>query len=176
MAAPERLFIALWPDAVVRSQIVKAVAALAPKGRLTAAANLHVTLVFLGACDRARRACVERAAGSPMAPAFELSLARAQWRRRGGMVWLAAPELPAPLERLVTSLNAVLEPCGHKAEPRAFHPHVTVARDVRRFARERTVAPIRWHVGDYCLVSSTPGAQGSRYTVERCWPLTASDP
>lgn len=166
-----RLFLALWPDEEVRSEISAAMADLEVSGRVTAADKLHVTLVFLGACDRARRDCVERAGGSVTVPAFELSLTRVQWRRRGGIVWLAAPDVPAPLAQLVASLNVALEPCGHTAEPRAFRPHVTVARDVRRFARAQTIVPIVWRVGYYCLVSSTSGPQGSRYSVERRWPL-----
>lgn len=175
MARHERLFIALWPDAVVRCKIAEAIADLGVTGRVAAAANLHVTLVFLGACGRARRDCVERAGESVTAPAFEISLTQLQWRRRGGIVWLAAPDVPAPLAQLVDSLNAALEPCGHAPEPRSFRPHVTLARDVRRFAGAQTVAPIVWRVGDYCLVSSTLGPQGSRYSVERRWPLAGGE-
>jgi RNA 2',3'-cyclic 3'-phosphodiesterase len=176
VAAHERLFIALWPDAVVRSKIVQTIADLELSGRIAVAGNLHVTLVFLGACDRERRGCVERAASSVVAPAFEISLTQMQWRRRGGIVWLAAPHVPAPLAQLMASLNAALESCGHTAEPRAFRPHVTVARDVRRFARARTITAIVWRVSDYCLVSSTLGPQGSRYSVERRWALAGSEP
>jgi RNA 2',3'-cyclic 3'-phosphodiesterase len=175
MAQHERLFIALWPDAEVRSEIAAAIAGLESSGRVIAAHNLHVTLVFLGACDAARRECVEHAAARVSAEAFELVFTRVEWRRRGGIVWLATSDVPATLVQSVAALNAAFESCGHTPESRSYRPHVTIARNARQPGRARAIPRIAWQVRDYCLISSRPGAGGSHYTVERRWPLAGAD-
>lgn len=141
-------------------------------GRLIAPSNLHVTLVFLGACDAARRECVERVAASTSAEAFALDFVRAEWRRKGGIVWLATPEVPAALVKLVVSLNQQLQSCGYVPEQRAYRPHVTVARNVRRFKRDEAIMPVRWPVREFCLVASTLTPGGSAYSVAKSWPLS----
>lgn len=166
------MFLALWPDAEVRARL----AAVAPElhagnGRLIAPSNLHITLIFLGACDSARRGCVERVANSVTAKAFDLVLTSVQWRRRGGIVWLAPQDTPAALMQLVQALAVALDSCGVAPDPRPYRPHVTIARDVKRFGRSRTLAPIIWRVQDYCLVCSTLARGGSSYTPLRRWPL-----
>lgn len=165
-----RLFIALWPDAPIRSEIAATVAALDLEGRITAAANLHVTLVFLGAVDPPRRACIEQALASVEANAFAFTLSRVQWRRGGGMVWLTASDIPAALHDLTAKIHAALLPCGYARETRPYRLHVTAARDVRRF-RGSHCAPIHWRVTNFCLVSSTLTSSGSKYAVVRSWPL-----
>lgn len=174
MAASEstRLFLALWPDAGVRSNIATTVAGLRFSGRAIAPDNFHVTLVFLGLCDAARRECVERVAASTSGNPFELGFVRAEWRRRGGIVWLATPEVPAALTSLVASLNRGLESCGHIPESRAFRPHITIARNVRRFGRNEVIATVRWPVREFCLVSSTLTPSGSVYSIAQIWPLS----
>lgn len=169
----QRMFLALWPNDAVRARLAATCRALELNGgRLIAAQNLHVTLVFLGAVDAARRACVETALSSVRGNAFEFALTRVEWRRRGGMVWLAAPEVPAALRELAASLNAALIPCGHRAEPRPFRLHVTAARDVRRAGRRQALAPIVWRAHDFCLVSSRLTPEGSEYSIDRRWPLS----
>lgn len=168
----QRLFLALWPDATVRSQLEASSRALPLLGgRLVAARNFHVTLVFLGLADSLRRACIEQAAAAVHAAPFEFELTEAQWRPRTGIVWVVGHEVPPMLNQLAASLNSAMAGCGHAAEPRPFRLHVTVARNVRRAERRRPLAPIHWRAERFCLVSSVTGPQGSEYTVERDWAL-----
>jgi 2'-5' RNA ligase len=170
----DRLFLALWPNAEVRSQMAAAARGLGlDSGRLIAPSNLHVTLVFLGACDAARRECVERAVASTSADSFALNFVRAEWRRKGGIVWLATPEVPAALAKLAVSLNQQLQSCGHVPEQRTYRPHVTLARNVRRFARDEAITPVRWPVREFCLVSSTLTPSGSAYSIVKSWSLSS---
>ena len=168
----ERLFLGLWPPVELGAQIASMSRGLAlESGRLIAPTNLHMTLAFLGDCDAARRACVENAAASGTVPAFKLHLVAIQWRRRTGIVWLAAPEVPEPLTQLMASLNRALASCGYAPDARPFRAHVSVARHVRRLRGKPTIAPIEWCVRDYCLTSSTSTPRGSDYTVVKRWPL-----
>lgn len=163
----ERLFFALWPDDAVRERLVPLIAAY--DGRPVLRENLHLTLVFLGDTDADARASCERAAGDvPFVP-FELLITEVQWQRRRGIVWAAIAEVPAELAGLVSRLNARLADCGYSAETRPFRAHVTLARHVRR-GRPIRIEPIRWQVDRFCLVSSQLSPDGSRYTLERCWP------
>jgi len=168
----ERLFLGLWPPPPLQAQIASIVEQLTLEGgRWIAPANLHMTLAFLGDCDPARRACVEQAAASAAAAAFDLRLVAIQWRRRTGIVWLAALEVPEPLIQLIGSLNSALVPCGHVPGSRPFRAHVTLARHIRRLRGETAIAAIDWRVQDFCLVSSVLTSRGSDYTVLRRWPL-----
>lgn len=152
----------------MRAQLESACRGLAlAGGRLIPPENLHATLVFLGTVDAARRPCIEWVLATVPARAFEVALTELAWRRQGGIVWLAAPCVPAALEELVTALNAALGGCGHTPERRPYRLHVTVARNVRRAPRRRTIAPVQWRVSALCLVSSVPAPAGSVYTVER---------
>jgi 2'-5' RNA ligase len=168
----ERLFLGLWPPAEVRAQIVSISRVLSLEGgRLIVPNNLHMTLAFLGDCDATRRECIELAAASVTAPVLRLNMAAIQWRRRTGIVWLTASEVPEPLAQLVASLNCALVPCGHAPDSRPFRAHITVARNVRRLRGEPCVTSIEWYVRDYCLVSSTLTPRGSDYAVVKRWLL-----
>ena len=167
----QRLFLALWPDAAVRAALDAARAPLNLRGgRLIPARNLHVTLVFLGTVGAGRRDCIERVLASVRGEAFAFDLTQFEWRRRSGIAWLSAAQAPPALTDLVASLNAGLAQCGHIADARPYRLHVTLARNVVQ-ARTQPIAPIRWSVDSFSLVSSTPTPNGSEYAVERRWAL-----
>lgn len=171
----ERLFLALWPDSSARAALDSVSRGLALQGgRIIPAHSLHVTLVFLGGVDAVRRGCIEQAVASVRAEPFEFELTAVEWRRKTGIVWATAPEVPAPLLDLVASLQSALTPCQHSPEPRAHRLHVTLARDVRMAPRRQVIAPIAWRAAELCLVSSTLTPTGSDYTVARRWPLYQS--
>src|SRR5688572_9873974 len=147
MDSTERLFLALWPDEATRVALDGARAGLKWNGgRLVAARNLHVTLVFLGATNRVRRACVEQACERVGASVFELIFQHVEWKSRTGIAWIAAPAVPTGLHDLLASLHAGLAGCDHVAEARPFRPHVTLWRDLTRGERQRQITPIRWSV------------------------------
>lgn len=169
----ERLFLALWPDEGVQGALDSVTRGLPLKGgRIVPAHNLHVTLTFLGNVDAPRRACVEQAVSSVRASAFEFLLTAVEWRRKTGIVWATAAEIPAALPGLVASLQAALTACQYSPDPRPYRPHVTLARDVRAGPRRQAIAPIRWRCGEICLVSSRRTPVGSDYTLVRSWQLS----
>ncbi|MDH5265059.1 MAG: RNA 2',3'-cyclic phosphodiesterase, partial [Betaproteobacteria bacterium] len=65
-----RLFFALWPDAAARAALADLARATANRygGRAVPAANLHLTLVFLGEVDPARIAALRRAVDGLASP------------------------------------------------------------------------------------------------------------
>ncbi len=170
----QRLFFALWPDPAVRA----ALAALSARvrlrqGRWVRPENLHVTLVFLGAVDARRRACVEAAADAVRAGAVSIALDRTGWWRRPQVLWAGSSATPEPLRELVRQLQAGCEACGFPREARAFQVHATLARKVFTEPPAFAFEPIPWRVADFALVESALTPTGSEYKVLRTWPLAA---
>ncbi len=170
-----RLFFALWPDPQTRA----ALAALAERvagetgGRATVAANIHLTLAFLGAQPRESAAALAARAGAIPASPFTLVLDHIDCWRKNGIAWLGASEVPAPLASLRNSLIASLAAFGIADDPRPFAVHVTLARKVTTLLRRRLPSPVAWPVDALALVVSDTGSEGPVYRVLASLPFEA---
>ncbi len=176
----ERLFFALWPDPGRQRAWHRLGREVAEAGRPVAAANLHLTLLFLGEVDGQRRRCLEAVArqAAGVAAPFELTLERWGHWRRSRVVWLGPRRTPPPLARLVSSLRQGAQTrCELPAEAHPFRPHVTLARGVRAAPdRWPELEPQRWPVEDFVLVRSLLRTSAPpRYTVVARWPLAGAE-
>lgn len=180
MSSPEtssrrRLFLALWPDEIIRRRLVRERdrAATGHRGRPVADDNLHVTLVFLGGCDEGQQACVERTAAQVRGASFTLTLERMGYWPRPRVMWLGAEQTPAALTALVEDLTRGLAECGFPREERPFRPHITLMRKVLSRPRfEPSVdEPVQWPVNDFHLVESLTRSAGAEYRIVATWPL-----
>ncbi len=168
----QRLFFALWPDAVLRARLA-ALAAAAPglRGRALARENLHLTLVFLGSVDEVQKACAEQVAGEVRAEPFSLTLDHGGHWGGSRVLWVGPSCVPPRLHTLVETLGRGLESCGHRPDKRPFRAHVTLMRKAPPPPQELLVEPLRWAVREFCLVRSETVPEGARYRVLRTWPL-----
>jgi RNA 2',3'-cyclic 3'-phosphodiesterase len=136
-------------------------------GKAVPAANLHLTLAFLGHLPESRLALLERLPGQlPLAElAFDLQLDRIDcWH--GGLLHLASSRVPAELVALANGLNGLLTQAGLPAEQRPYRPHLTLARDSHR--PEQQVPPcFSWRVEELVLYQSEQG----RYLPLSRWAL-----
>lgn len=152
-----RLFYALWPDAAERDAMAAAARRLFPlSGRPVAAADLHVTLAFVGSVAAARVASfldLECAL-----PAVALSFDRLEHWPRPRVLVAAAGQTPAALQRGVDQLWQRLDRLGVARDARPFRPHVTLARDVRQ-QRASGWSPVCWNARAIRLVESCPDAE-----------------
>lgn len=165
-----RLFLALWPDATLRAQLA-GLAAEAAGARQIAAADLHLTLVFLGATPPARRADYEAALADLPALELELCLDRYGYWPRTGILWLGPQHTPAALGDKAAVGQALVQERDPFEQRRPFQAHVTLAR--RWPGPAPQPAPSRalcWPVRDLVLVESLPQPHGTRYRVLRRWP------
>ena len=130
--ATARLFFALQPDPRVLAQLVEVQRFLQPsvRGRWLPPANLHVTLVFLGAVPAARVPELETLAARVRTPPFTLELNRLECWRRSRVLCLTPPAILAGLSALVADLSAKLEQSGMRLEKRPCRAHLTLARDI----------------------------------------------
>ena len=175
MDKPQRLFFALWPDQVASEQLAQLSKTLFGghhRLKLVVPANIHLTLVFLGASSQEQRRCYAQAADRIATAPFELVFDRIRFRRRQHMVWLEASQTPEPLKVLLTQLTTGLIDCGHQAEQRPFRPHITLARKVRETITEAAVVPIIWQVHEFQLVQSKTHPEGAQYQIEHRWSLS----
>jgi len=141
------------------------------------AEGLHVTLKFVGEVEAARAGDLSGAAAAA-AEGFEpfgLTVEEAgTFPPRGAarVLWLGLRDESGGLARLQRRLEAECEAAGFPAEPRAFKPHLTVARlrrpqgahELSEAHRRAPFGPHRFTVSELLVLRSELGPGGSRYT------------
>ncbi len=155
-----RLFVAVWPDDEVRAALVRARArwTWTAAAHPTPDADLHVTLVFLGAVPAGDVADLMAALPVPFEP-FTLQLHRhALWGN--GIAALEPAGDCAALTALQAAIAGRTGALGFAPEPRRYRPHVTLARDARGSTVPDSGETIAWRVAEYALIES----RGGRYT------------
>lgn len=175
-ALDKRLFLALWPNAEQRQQIAQIAAQALGKRRRVADANLHLTLVFLGATDAHRCTAYCTALADLSVPEMCLNLDHYGYWKRPGILWLGAQRTPPELYELVAALQRRLRGCGFVPEARAFQAHVTLARHFTGILPSEPPKPVLWPVRDMVLVESRVGASGVEYQVLKRWPQHGTAP
>ena len=139
--------------------------------------GLHVTLKFVGEVEAARVEALARAAGAAaggFAP-FGLSIEEAgTFPPRGAarVLWLGLKDESGQLARLQRRLEEECEADGFPREPRAFKPHLTVARlrtpqgahALSEAHRRTPFGPHHFEAGELLVIRSELGPGGSRYT------------
>ena len=130
-----RLFIAInFPDEVksVITKIRDDIKASAFCGNFTVDANLHLTLVFLGECDRQQAGSVKAVMDEIKFPEFALMLEKVGYfKRDGGNTWWIGLKDNKPLSDLQADLSGRLQRRGFMLENRRYVPHVTIGREVK---------------------------------------------
>jgi 2'-5' RNA ligase len=171
----KRLFFALWLNDEVIKKIQQEVIKhfLYCQGNILEAHNWHLTLAYFGTADPATQACLEEQADKIQSQPFALNLSQCGLWPAPKVAWLAPAEVPETLNALTHELQHFIQPCGFKAETRAFQPHITLVRKAKQPAAVERIAAINWQVSQFCLVESTSGlpGKGAQYTVLRRWDL-----
>lgn len=172
---PRRLFLALWPTPNIRQQVAELATTVAGPRRVPDA-NLHLTLVFLGATDSNSLLAYETALATLTVPPLELTLDRYGYWPAPRILWLGCRQSPPELSELVNDLHCRLRHCGFIPERRAFQAHITLAR---RFTgtlpKKPPKTPIHWNLEDVSLVESLQAEAGTRYEVRQRWPRARLD-
>ena len=177
-----RLFAAIAVPFEVAEQLAPVQSGV-PDARWRTDDQLHVTLRFFGEVSETAAedldAELARVRGAP----FDLALAGAGAFGEGDhqrSIWAGVAE-SEPLRVLAGRCESAARKAGLKPESRRYHPHVTLAY-LRRSAPEVRVAAwiaqhnlLRippWRATRFGLYSSWQTPSGSRYDLERDYPLS----
>jgi 2'-5' RNA ligase len=176
-----RLFVAVPLPDPLRGELAAVADRLAGDGRVVPAANLHVTVHFLGGVDAAAAAPLEAALRDAVAPLSPFALVVAGVapgpRRRPRLLWATfAPD--ARFRDLARHVHEAAAPVAPEARsPRGpAAPHVTLVR--HRGTAPNGVADVSGSVPVAAveLVSSRLGPGGAVYEVLARLPLEATAP
>ena len=177
-----RVFFAFWPGEAQRHAIEHAAGKTLRHsgGRPVAAANLHVTLAFLGNVAVARipelqRIAREQAAQfTGQAPAT-LSFARlVHWKEAQVLCALATEERPTG-RALAVALQEATSSAGFSPDRKPFQAHITLARKVIRPGSSLQLRPVVWQFEAFALIDSRTQPSGPIYSVLDTYPLARAD-
>lgn len=152
-----------------------------PGARWRPPETLHVTLRFFGPLAETVAADLDAGLAGVRVPPFELALSGVGTFGEGDelrAVW-AGVGASEPLLRLASRCEGAARRAGLKPESRAYRPHVTLAY-LKRADPGRAAAWLQGHnllksptfgVNAFGLYSSWPSPEGSRYELERRYPL-----
>lgn len=139
------------------------------------AADLHLTVLFLGAVSETLLPPLRAALSQQRLPAFEQALTHLEFWDAGRLC-CAAGNTVAGLRALRQVLESAAAGAGLPIEARELRAHVTLAR-----ARERApdrqagalAAPVLLAASSVVLAQSSGAGAGPRYRPLAAWPLGA---
>jgi 2'-5' RNA ligase len=169
------MFFAIVPDGAACGALDALARELAPEtgGRPTPAANLHLTLAFLGTMPEDRRARIEAAARAAAAATaqFDIALDSVGHFRAARVAWAGQAHTQQPLQHLFDRLRAGLAAAALPVEQRPFHPHVTLVRHCRHPPSGAPWPGTRWRAEALTLMASETLSGGARYRALASWPF-----
>ncbi|WP_017668816.1 RNA 2',3'-cyclic phosphodiesterase [Sandarakinorhabdus sp. AAP62] len=170
-----RLFVGLDLPEEVKAALLASMGGVA-NARWQTAAQLHLTLRFIGEVDRHTAADIAAALGRVNVRPFTAELAEPglfDHRGRIDTLWVGVRPAEA-LAGLAKSVNAALASIGLPPDSRAFLPHITVARGRSMigatFWPQSPIPRLTWPVDGFALFESRMGKDGSDYTILARWP------
>jgi 2'-5' RNA ligase len=179
-----RLFIAVETPPAVAAHLVGIVPA-ASGIRPTPAAQIHLTLRFLGECDVGQAERITAALDTLVADDFALRVTgTGRFRgQQGSVLWAGLAPCPA-LDALYAAMTDALKAADIAPERRHFRAHLTIARcrptvpdamlrDWVAAHRELAVPP--WRAQRFVLFESRLDRHGATHDAIGAWPLMIPD-
>ncbi len=173
-----RLFFALWPEEAQRRRLYEAADTIALDTAVhrVPLANLHLTLHFIGNVYFEQMDCLQEAAHSVRASAFDLIVDVQGYFNKPRVAWLGCANPPDALGNLHRELGRCLGSCDYQPEARPYHPHVTVARKSGLIVTDTCFDPIDWKVSRFALIEvqameAKSITKGVQYRALEIYPL-----
>jgi 2'-5' RNA ligase len=173
-----RLFVAIRPPREIRERLLGLMGGV-QNAHWQTDDQLHLTLRFIGEVDRHRAEDVASALAGIRHERFELALSGVgSFGKRGrGALWAGL----VPQDQLKALHKKVDQAClraGLEPDPRAYHPHITLARLGRSsgavepfLKRWGGLASPPFEADGFCLYESRLGSEGASYTVAERYSL-----
>ncbi|MHA7848361.1 RNA 2',3'-cyclic phosphodiesterase [Serratia sp. D1N4] len=178
MSSSRRLFFALsLPDALQQQVIRWRADAFQPEdGRPVAAANLHLTLAFLGDVSTQKERALQTLAGRIRQTGFNVCLDDLGHWPRPGVVWLGTKRAPRALLQLAELLRSQAARSGCYQSSLPFHPHITLLRAATQpVAIPPSTPGWNFSADHFSLYQSTVEHGRTRYHQLAQWPLNNQD-
>jgi len=161
-----RIFIAVWPDAVVCAQLAEYAAKCewANQAKPVAATDFHLTLRFVGEVNLPMLDTIRQSLALDFEP-IDLELGHPQlWEE---VAVLRPISMSTELTALHDSIEERLGSLGLTADRRGYRPHVTLAHRAKHSHLPQS-SVIAWRINAFCLVESISSPAG-RYRILRTY-------
>ena len=179
MPEARRLFFALALPKPLQQQVItwRAESFAADAGRPVAAANLHMTLAFLGEISEQKANVLVDIASRIQSPDFSMQLDDLGHWPRPGVVWLGTRRAPTALLQLASLLRSHAARNGCHQSNLPFHPHISLLRGATQPLALPASTP-QWTLtaADFGLYESRFHQGRTRYQCLHSWPLVSSAP
>lgn len=177
-----RAFIAVFPPAEVQQSLHDAAKDLFPTDtvRIVSAANIHLTLKFLGEIPPEELEVVKESLSSLSTrhEPFDAQISgfgAFPTTNKARILWAGIEAGAESFRSLAHDVEASLGRIGFRREPRSFKPHLTLGRVRKRSLdldlREESPVDLSFHVGEAMLVRSLLERSGPVYETLAAWPL-----
>ncbi|EEQ10839.1 RNA 2',3'-cyclic phosphodiesterase [Yersinia mollaretii] len=177
-SAHRRLFFALsLPDPLQQNIVQWRADNFPPEaGRPIAAANLHLTLAFLGEVSAAKAQILQQQAARISQSGFNVTLDDIGHWPGSGVIWLGCKNPPRGLLQLAQLLRSQAARSGCYQTPLPFHPHVTLLRGaVRPVALPAKTNNESFRASHFSLYESIFARGRTRYNIVSSWPLASAE-
>jgi len=177
MSAERRLFFALGLPPALQQQIIqwRADHFAVEAGRPIAAANLHLTLAFLGEVSDKKMQVLTEVAGRVRSPAISLTLDDVGHWPGSGVVWLGTRRAPRALLQLADLLRSHAARNGCHQSTLPFHPHVSLLRGATKpVAIPPATGNWAFSASEFSLYQSVYQRGRTQYQCLQSWPLQTS--
>jgi 2'-5' RNA ligase len=173
-----RLFVAIDPPAHVKDALLQVQGGIAA-ARWQSFDQLHLTLQFIGDVDRRQADDIYTALSSVHFPTFDVSLSDFNVFDKEGKIhslYIGVHSAP-PLVALHNKIEQALRRVGVVPDPRAFTPHITLARLNRSsgplidFFASSIAPQLTFPVTQFCLYESSLTRERAVYEIIEHYPL-----
>ncbi|WP_394754451.1 RNA 2',3'-cyclic phosphodiesterase [Crenothrix sp.] len=167
----KRLFFGLAPDIATRQQCACLQKAIDNgQSQAVAIANLHVTLVFLGAININTENLLMEEAATILLPEVNLNFDQLSYWSKPGILCLTSRTIGSSVLLLVEQLTVIAQKHTISIDPRPYQPHVTLARKAKQSV-SLVFEPIIWHADCFHLFESCSTDHGVEYRILNSWSL-----
>jgi 2'-5' RNA ligase len=167
----KRLFFGLEPESTTCLQCANIIQAIDNSNcQPVIVANLHVTLVFLGAVNPGTEAELINRVKAITGAKITISFDQLSYWKQPRTLCLTIARANLTLLALVEQLSTLAQQLKIPLDARPYQPHVTLARKVRQPVR-LTFEPIIWQADAFCLYESCSTGHGVAYRVIERWLL-----
>lgn len=165
-----RLFFALPADNLADA-IIRWRDARPWPGQAVPAANLHLTLAFLGEADEKQTHELMQQAAKLHCPPLTIELDGCGWFSRAKAAWIGPAQWPNELSVFARELQRLGSRLGLGNGEQHYHPHVTLSRKAAEAPQDSPAPRFTLLAREFCLYQSVSSEQGVRYEPLARWPL-----